>query len=85
MAGDVGSGMEDQTLMDVKGRNGTSTDQDEAKIPSCCVKARSLDPEFEANCHSTVVSGWFSEPQSSAGHYLFLLILMQDSFLDPFF
>lgn len=64
MAGDAGSGMEDQTLVDVKGRNGTSTDQDQAKIPSCCVKARSLDPEFEAKCHSTVVSGWFSEPQS---------------------
>lgn len=71
MAGDAGNGMEDQTLMDVKGRNGNSPNQDQAKIPSCCVKARSLDPEFEAKCHPTVVSGWFSEPQSLSGHYLF--------------
>lgn len=37
-----------------------------AVIPKCCLKARAYDdPELEANCHSTVVSGWFSEPRSS--------------------
>lgn len=71
MAGDAGSGMEDQTLMNVEGRNGSRANQDQTKIPSCCLKARSLDPEFEAKCHSTVVSGWFSEPQSLSGHYPF--------------
>lgn len=37
-------------------------------IPPCCLKARASDPELEAKCHATVVSGWFSEPRS--GHYL---------------
>lgn len=30
-------------------------------IPSCCLKASVFDPELEGKCHSTVVSGWFSE------------------------
>jgi spermidine synthase len=35
-----------------------------AVIPPCCLKAMACDPELEAKCHSTVVSGWFSEPRS---------------------
>ncbi|KAI3751137.1 hypothetical protein L2E82_22183 [Cichorium intybus] len=33
-----------------------------ATIPPCCLKARAFSPdsELEANCHATVVSGWFS-------------------------
>ncbi|XP_068665104.1 spermine synthase-like [Aristolochia californica] len=33
-------------------------------IPSCCLKATASNPELEAKCHSTVVSGWFSGPRS---------------------
>ncbi|CAI9759115.1 unnamed protein product [Fraxinus pennsylvanica] len=36
-------------------------------FPSCCLKARASDPKHEAKCHPTVVSGWFSGPQSSSG------------------
>ncbi|CAA0824670.1 Plastidial pyruvate kinase 4- chloroplastic [Striga hermonthica] len=39
-------------------------------IPSCCLKAKASDPEADAKCHSTVVSGWFSEPKSSSGETL---------------
>ncbi|XP_051143007.1 spermine synthase isoform X2 [Andrographis paniculata] len=35
-------------------------------IPSCCLKARASAPELDAKCHSTVVSGWFSECQLSS-------------------
>ncbi|KAI7755266.1 hypothetical protein M8C21_002411 [Ambrosia artemisiifolia] len=39
-----------------------------ATIPPCCLKARAFspDPELEANCHATVVSGWFTEHQNSS-------------------
>ncbi|XP_076957806.1 spermine synthase-like [Bidens hawaiensis] len=35
----------------------------EANIPSCCLKAQAfpIDPLVGANCHATVVSGWFSD------------------------
>ncbi|KAI4337956.1 hypothetical protein L6164_016317 [Bauhinia variegata] len=39
----------------------------EKEIPSCCLKAKASAPELEATCHSTVVSGWFSESQSCSG------------------
>ncbi|KAL5989307.1 hypothetical protein ACLOJK_010197 [Asimina triloba] len=35
-------------------------------IPPCCLKAMASAPELDAKCHATVVSGWFSEPQSSS-------------------
>jgi len=41
----------------------------EKEIPSCCLKAKVSDPEPEAKSHSTVVSGWFSQSQSSYGHH----------------
>ncbi|XP_042422667.1 spermine synthase-like isoform X1 [Zingiber officinale] len=34
-------------------------------LPPCCRKARASAPESEAKCHDTVVSGWFSNPQTS--------------------
>ncbi|KAK1431797.1 hypothetical protein QVD17_08470 [Tagetes erecta] len=39
-----------------------------ADTPPCCVKARAFshDAELEANCHATVVSGWFTKHQSSS-------------------
>ncbi|KAJ0525722.1 putative spermidine synthase [Helianthus annuus] len=39
-----------------------------AAIPPCCLKARAFSPdaELEANCHATVVSGWFTEHQNSS-------------------
>ncbi|XP_068659606.1 spermine synthase-like [Aristolochia californica] len=43
-------------------------------IPPCCLKARASNPELEAKCHSTVVSGWFSGPRSrpdGAGNVLY--------------
>ncbi|XP_073110640.1 spermine synthase isoform X3 [Elaeis guineensis] len=33
-------------------------------IPPCCLKARASMPEYEAKCHATVVSGWFTESRS---------------------
>ena len=56
----------------------TSNNGIDKKIPSCCLKARASAPESDAKCHSTVVSGWFSQLQSSCGNnsnirvYLFL-------------
>lgn len=44
-------------------------------IPPCCLKARASAPELEAKCHSTVVSGWFSEPQSRSGLYSLQFII----------
>ena len=68
MEGDAGKGLECQKTM-----VGRVTDDgnaaDVAIIPSCCLKARASDPELEAKCHSTVVSGWFSEPGSCSGNY----------------
>ncbi|XP_059667209.1 spermine synthase isoform X1 [Cornus florida] len=57
MEGKAGRGLGCQKITDGK-------DSDKAMIPSCCLKARASDPELEAKCHSTVVSGWFSEPRS---------------------
>ncbi|CAM8959200.1 hypothetical protein QQ045_004341 [Rhodiola kirilowii] len=58
MEGDAGRGSEFQKIMDVKE---SSLNGSEASIPNCCLKARASVPEGEAKCHSTVVSGWFSE------------------------
>lgn len=44
--------------------NGNSS---EKAIPSCCLKAKASAPELDAKCHSTVVSGWFSESHSCSG------------------
>ncbi|XP_024978809.1 spermine synthase-like [Cynara cardunculus var. scolymus] len=56
MEGDAGRDLGVQRTMD-------GNVNDEVTIPSCCLKARAfpLDPELEANCHATVVSGWFSD------------------------
>nr|XP_043637349.1 spermine synthase [Erigeron canadensis]XP_043637356.1 spermine synthase [Erigeron canadensis] len=61
MAGDVGRDSGCQKIMDGKAN-------EDATIPPCCRKARAFapDPELEANCHATVVSGWFSQPQLSS-------------------
>ncbi|XP_022723761.1 spermine synthase-like isoform X2 [Durio zibethinus] len=64
MGEDAGRGSECQKIMDGKVNNGNGS---EKAIPSCCLKARASAPELEAKCHPTVVSGWFSESQSSSG------------------
>lgn len=61
MEGGAGRGLECQKIMDGK------VSSDNGNIPSCCLKARVFDPELEDKCHSTVVSGWFSEVGSFAG------------------
>ncbi|KAL3834184.1 hypothetical protein ACJIZ3_008920 [Penstemon smallii] len=66
MEGDAGRGLECQRTMDGRESNGNKT-SNAVVIPSCCLKAMASQPELEAKCHSTVVSGWFSEPQSSSG------------------
>uniref|UniRef100_A0A2P2LTN9 PABS domain-containing protein n=1 Tax=Rhizophora mucronata TaxID=61149 RepID=A0A2P2LTN9_RHIMU len=60
----AGRGLECQKITDgkVNDRNGS-----EKGIPSCCLKAKACAPETDAMCHSTVVSGWFSEPHSFSG------------------
>ncbi|KAM0067805.1 putative malate dehydrogenase (oxaloacetate-decarboxylating) (NADP(+)) [Helianthus debilis subsp. tardiflorus] len=60
MEGDTGRDLGCQKTMDGKAN--------EDIIPSCCLKARAFapDPELQANCHATVVSGWFSESRSSS-------------------
>ncbi|KGN49872.1 spermine synthase [Cucumis sativus] len=60
MEADAGRGLGCQKTMDGRASNGILTKKE---IPSCCLKARASVPELEAKCHSTVVSGWFSEPQ----------------------
>lgn len=65
MEGGAGRGLECQRIMDGKESNGNGSDK---AIPSCCLKARASAPENESKCHSTVVSGWFSESQCSSGH-----------------
>lgn len=70
MEGGAGKGLECQKTMDGKASNGNGS---EKAIPSCCLKARASAPELEAKCHSTVVSGWFSECHSCPGHYLWFL------------
>ncbi|KAL6541520.1 hypothetical protein OROGR_011006 [Orobanche gracilis] len=63
MEADTGRGLECQKTMD--GRENSDNGSDNGMpIPSCCLKARASDPEIDAKCHSTVVSGWFSEPLS---------------------
>ncbi|KAI7982016.1 Spermine synthase, partial [Camellia lanceoleosa] len=42
-------------------------DLDKAIIPSYCLKAKASSTELEAKRHLTVVSGWFSEPESCSG------------------
>ncbi|KAL4594956.1 hypothetical protein ACB092_12G056300 [Castanea dentata] len=64
MEGGAGKGLECQKTMDGKGSNGNGS---EKAIPSCCLKAMASAPELEAKCHSTVVSGWFSESHSCSG------------------
>ncbi|KAG5558789.1 hypothetical protein RHGRI_008668 [Rhododendron griersonianum] len=66
MEADAGKGFGCQKIMDGKANDGANA-LDKAIIPSCCLKARASDPEVDAKCHSTVVSGWFSEPLSSTG------------------
>ncbi|KAL5568332.1 hypothetical protein UlMin_024907 [Ulmus minor] len=61
MEGGAGRGLECPKTMDGKASNGNGSKK---AIPSCCLKARSSTPELEAKCHSTVVSGWFSESKS---------------------
>ncbi|CDP05080.1 unnamed protein product [Coffea canephora] len=64
MEGHEGRGLGCQKTMDEKidATNGS----DKAVIPSCCLKARASDPECDAKCHATVVSGWFSGHQTSS-------------------
>lgn len=58
----AGKGLECQRTMD--GRENDANGEGKANlIPSCCLKARASAPELDAKCHSTVVSGWFSERQ----------------------
>ncbi|KAF8412125.1 hypothetical protein HHK36_000081 [Tetracentron sinense] len=61
MGGDTGKESECLKIM-----NGKASDENVSAraIPSCCMKARASAPELEAKCHSTVVSGWFTEPRS---------------------
>ncbi|KAL0321538.1 UNVERIFIED_CONTAM: Spermine synthase [Sesamum calycinum] len=64
MEGDAGKGLECQRIMD--GSESNANGSSDAVIPSCCLKAKASQPELDAKCHSTVVSGWFSEPLSSS-------------------
>lgn len=80
MEGDAGRGLECQKIMDGKASDMSAA---EKGIPACCLKAKASTPEVEAKCHSTVVSGWFSESQSCSGHYL-LFIFVLDLRLLPF-
>lgn len=66
MEGGAGRGLECQKTMDGRANNGNGP---EKEIPTCCLKARASLPELDAKCHSTVVSGWFSEFPSSTGNY----------------
>lgn len=72
MEHDAGRGLDNLKTMDGKeSENAHANGSYKAVVvPNCCLKARVYDPELEANCHSTVVSGWFSQPQRpSSGHY----------------
>ncbi|XP_047972498.1 spermine synthase-like [Salvia hispanica] len=69
MEGDAGRGSE--CLRTTGGRASSDNGSSKAiSIPSCCLKARASAPELDAKCHSTVVSGWFSEIQSSSDESL---------------
>lgn len=61
-------------IMDGKASNGNGV---EKTVPSCCLKAMACLPEEDAKCHSTVVSGWFSEPHPRSGHITLLCFLVQ--------
>ncbi|OIT04669.1 PREDICTED: spermine synthase [Nicotiana attenuata] len=64
MEHDAGRGLDNLKTMDGKeSENAHANGSNNAVVvPNCCLKARVYDPELEANCHSTVVSGWFSQP-----------------------
>ncbi|KAJ9552951.1 hypothetical protein OSB04_016996 [Centaurea solstitialis] len=64
MEGDAARDLGCQKTMDGE----VNEDCGQTDIPSCCLKARAYapDPELEANCHATVVSGWFSESRFSS-------------------
>lgn len=69
-----GAGKDFESLRTSDGRENDANGSAKAVvIPSCCLKARASDPELDAKCHSTVVSGWFSELQSSSGTNTYLL------------
>lgn len=63
MEGGAGRGLECLKTMDGRENNGNGS---EKGIPSCCLKARASASELDAKCHSTVVSGWFSEYKTFA-------------------
>lgn len=65
-------GLACQKIMDGKASNGNVC---EKAVPSCCLKALACVPEEDAKCHSTVVSGWFSEPHPRPGHINLLFFL----------
>ncbi|GAA0165132.1 transferase [Lithospermum erythrorhizon] len=65
MEADAGRGLGGQKTMDGRKSETNGVDH-KAVIPSCCLKAQASDPEVGAKCHSTVVSGWFSQTRSSA-------------------
>ncbi|KAH6760512.1 spermidine synthase 3 [Perilla frutescens var. hirtella] len=65
MEGGAERGLECQRTTD--GRESSDNGSGKAiRIPSCCLKARASVPEQDAKCHSTVVSGWFSEIRPSS-------------------
>ncbi|PON72120.1 Spermidine/spermine synthase [Parasponia andersonii] len=64
MEGGAGRGLECQKTMDGKESNVNGSKK---AIPSCCLKAKASGPDLEAKCHSTVISGWFSESKSNSG------------------
>lgn len=80
MEGEGVKGLECQKTMDGKASNGNK-----AVVPSCCLKAMACSPEDDAKCHSTVVSGWFSEPHSISGLIPLLLLFLFLSKLLYFF
>ncbi|KAF8042880.1 hypothetical protein BT93_A1262 [Corymbia citriodora subsp. variegata] len=65
MEGGAGRGLECLKTMDGRENNGNGS---EKETPSCCLKARASAPELDAKCHSTVVSGWFSEFKTFAAN-----------------
>lgn len=84
MEGGAERGLECQSAMDGR-ESDTNSSNKAVVIPSCCVKAKASDSELEARCHSTVVSGWFSELLSSSGIsniFLFLLLFLFVELLD---
>ncbi|XP_010521397.1 PREDICTED: spermine synthase isoform X2 [Tarenaya hassleriana] len=64
MEGGVVKGLECPKIMVGKASNGNGL---EKALPSCCLKAKACLPEQDAKCHSTVVSGWFSQPHPRPG------------------